>query len=126
MDVLVVDDNEIVADSLAFLLNCYGHRAIVAHDGETALQLLRCRTFELVLLDEHLPGINSSAVARLLTDRPVSPRPFVVSMTGDNESHEDFARHFDVLLHKPFSVEALLQVIGDARSGGDTSVLLAA
>jgi CheY-like chemotaxis protein len=41
MDVLVVDDNEVVADSLAFLLDCYGHRATLAHDGEAALRLLR-------------------------------------------------------------------------------------
>jgi|ERR1700730_17446429 len=126
MDALVVDDNEVVADSLAFLLDCYGHRAIVAHDGETALQLLRCGAFELVFLDEHLPGINGSAVARSLVDRPVSPQPFVVSMTGDNESHEDFARLFDVLLHKPFSLEALMQVIEDARSSSGASAVLAA
>jgi CheY-like chemotaxis protein len=116
MDVLVVDDNEVVADSLAFLLGCYGHRAIVAQDGESALQLLRGGAFELVLLDEHLPGINGSAVAQSLMDRPVSPQPFVVSMTGDGDSNEDFARLFDVLLRKPFSLEALMQVIEDARA----------
>src|ERR1700692_4070464 len=98
MDVLVVDDNEVVADSLAFLLDCYGHRAIVAHDGESALQLLRGGAFELVLLDEHLPGINGSAVAQSLMDRPVYPQPVVVSMTGDSDSNEDFARLFDALL----------------------------
>ena len=126
MDVLVVDDNEVVADSLAFLLDCYGHRATLAHDGEAALQLLRGGAFELVFLDENLPGIKGSAVARSLMDRPVLPRPFVVSMTGDSESYEDFARLFDDRLHKPFSLEAFMRVIEDARSGGDASSLLAA
>ena len=59
-------------------------------------------------------------------DRPVFPRPFVVSMTGDSESYEDFARLFDDRLHKPFSLEAFMRVIEDARSGGDASSLLAA
>jgi CheY-like chemotaxis protein len=125
MEVLVVDDNEVVADSLAFLLDCYGHRTIVAHDGETALQLLRGGAFELVFLDEHLPGIKGSAVALSLMDRPVYSRPFVVSMTGDSDSNEDFAGLFDVLLHKPFPLEALMQVIQDARSS-DASARLAA
>jgi hypothetical protein len=34
MEVLVVDDSEVVADSLAFLLDCYGHHTTVARDGE--------------------------------------------------------------------------------------------
>ncbi|MGF6610539.1 CheY-like chemotaxis protein [Paraburkholderia sp. WSM4175] len=126
MNVLVVDDNEFVADSLAFLLDCIGHRAVMAHDGETALELLHAGTFELVFLDENLPDINGSAVALSLLDRPVFPRPFVASMTGDSDSNEEFARLFDVCLQKPFSLEALMQVIEDARCSSDASVLLAA
>jgi|ERR1700739_4656652 CheY-like chemotaxis protein len=126
MNVLVVEDNEFVADSLAFLLDCYGHRAVVAHDGETALTLLRTGVFKLVLLDENLPGIKGSAVARSLVDTPVRPAPFVVSMTGDVDSQEDAAWLFDVCLEKPFSSEALVQVIEHARSSCDSSSLLAA
>jgi two-component system CheB/CheR fusion protein len=126
MDVLVVDDNEIVADSLAFLLECYGHRAIVAYDGETALKLLRTGAFELTFLDENLPGIKGSAVALALKESPVHPAPFVVSMTGDADSQQDIARLFDVCLEKPFSLDALMQVIEDARSSSDVSCLLAA
>jgi DNA-binding response OmpR family regulator len=126
MNVLVVDDNESVADSLGFLLDCYGHRAVVAYDGETALTLLRTCTFEMVLLDENLPDIKGSAVARSLVDTPARPGPFVVSMTGDVDSLEDTARLFNVCLEKPFSSEALVQVIEDARSRCDAGALLAA
>lgn len=126
MKMLVVDDNEVVADSLAFLLDCIGHCAVVAHDGETALHLLRHGAFDVAFLDEHLPGIKGSAVARSLKDTPFFSRPFVVSMTGDSDSSEDLARLFDVCLHKPFSSDALLQVIEDARSRSDASSLLAA
>jgi CheY-like chemotaxis protein len=126
MNVLVVDDNEFVADSLAFLLDCIGHHAVMAHDGETALELLHAGAFDLVFLDENLPGINGSAVALSLLDRPVFPRPFVASMTGDSDSNEEFARLFDVCLHKPFSLEMLMRVIEDARSNSNASCLLAA
>ncbi|MFP3564045.1 response regulator [Paraburkholderia sp. SIMBA_030] len=126
MNVLVVDDNEIVADSLAFLLECYGHRVVIAYDGETALKLLRTGAFELTFLDENLPGIKGSAVARSLKESPVHPGPFVVSMTGDADSQEGCIRLFDVCLQKPFSSEALMQVIEDARSNSDVSSLLAA
>src|SRR4051795_12620348 len=126
MNVLVVDDNEIVADSLAFLLECHGHRAVVAYDGETALNLLRTGAFELTFLDENLPGIKGSAVALSLKESPIHRGPFVVSMTGDADSQQDIARLFDVRLEKPFSLDALMQVIEDARSSSDVSCLLAA
>jgi hypothetical protein len=52
------DDNESVADSLVFLLDCYGHHAAVAYDGGTALRLLRTGAFEITFLDENLPDIK--------------------------------------------------------------------
>jgi two-component system CheB/CheR fusion protein len=126
MNVLVVDDNEFVADSLVFLLDCIGHRAVMAHDGKTALELLHSGAFELVFLDENLPDINGSAIALSLQNRPLFPRPFLASMTGDSESDEEFARLFDVCLQKPFSLETLMRVIEDARSNSNASRLLAA
>ena len=119
MNVLVVDDNESVADSLAFLLDCYGHHAVVAYDGGTALALLRTGAFEITFLDENLPDIKGSAVALSLKETSVRSGAFLVSMTGDAESQGDFARLFDVYMQKPFSCEELMQVIEDARCSSD-------
>jgi DNA-binding response OmpR family regulator len=52
------DDTEAVADSLAFLLNCYGPHAAVAYDCETALRLLRTGAVEITFLDENLHDIK--------------------------------------------------------------------
>jgi DNA-binding response OmpR family regulator len=68
------DDNESVADSLAFLLACYGHHAGVAYDGETALRLLRTGAFEIIFPDENLPDIKGSAVARSLRGTAIRSR----------------------------------------------------
>ncbi|MFT0173420.1 response regulator [Paraburkholderia mimosarum] len=126
MNVLVVDDNESVADSLAFLLDCYGHHAAVAYDGETALRLLHAGAFEITFLDENLPDIQGSAVARSLRETPIRSAAFLVSMTGDAVSQADIARLFDVYLQKPFSCEALMQVIEDARCSSDAATRQAA
>ena len=88
---------------------------------------LRSGSFVPALLKyENLPDIKGSAVALLLKESPVHPGPFVVSMTGDADSQEDVVRLFDVCLQKPFSSEALMQVIEDARSSSNASCLLAA
>lgn len=126
MNVLVVDDNESVADSLAFLLDCCGLHADVAYDGETALRLLRNDTFEIIFLDENLPDINGSALARSLRETPIRSGAFLVSMTGDADSRGDIARLFDVCLQKPFCCEALMQVIEDARCSSDANTRQAA
>ena len=126
MNVLVVDDNESVADSLAFLLDCHGHHAVVAYEGETALTLLRTGAFEITFLEENLPDIKGSAVSRSLRETPIRSGAFLVSMTGDADSQGDIARLFDVCLQKPFSCEALMQVIEDARCGSDANTLQAA
>lgn len=125
MHVLVVEDNEVVADSLAFLLDCHGHRATVAPDGETALSLICRCAFELVFLDENLPGINGSSVALSILNRPTVNRPFLVSMTGDNDNGE-LTLLFDACLQKPFPAEAFLQVINAAQSGRVANTRLAA
>lgn len=125
MDVLVVEDNEVVADSLAFLLDCHGHPATVAHDGETALSLICCCAFGLIFLDENLPGIKGSSVALSILNRPAVNRPFMVSMTGDHDNGE-LALIFDACLQKPFPAEALLQVINAAQSGRVANRRLAA
>jgi DNA-binding response OmpR family regulator len=120
------DDNESVADSLAFLLDCYDHHAAVAYDGETALRLLRTAAFEITFLDENLPDIKGSAVAWSLRETPIRSAAFLVSMTGDAVTQGDIARLIDVYLQKPFSCEALTQVIEDARCSSDANTRQAA
>jgi CheY-like chemotaxis protein len=64
------DDNESVAGSVASLLDCYGHHAAVACDGESALRPLRIGAFEITFIDENLPDIKGSADARSLKETP--------------------------------------------------------
>jgi hypothetical protein len=89
---------------LAFLLDCYGHHAAVAYDRETALRLLCTGAFEITFPDENPPDIKDRAVARSLMETPIRSR----------------------YLQKPFSCEALIQVIEDARCSSDTNIRQAA
>ncbi len=64
--VLVVDDCADTADSLAGLLETWGHDARAAHNGAEALRLARDQRPEVVILDVGLPGMDGYEVARLL------------------------------------------------------------
>jgi PAS domain S-box-containing protein len=62
--VLVVDDNPDAAESLAQLVELFGHRAEVAFDGPSAIQKIRAGAPDVVLCDIGLPGMSGYEVAR--------------------------------------------------------------
>ncbi len=79
--VLVVDDNADAAAALADLLSLFGHSVEIAHDGPTALAVVRATRPDVVLCDIGLPGMTGYEVARALRrsgDRP----PRLVALTG--------------------------------------------
>jgi CheY-like chemotaxis protein len=64
--VLVVDDNEDIAESSALLLRCLGHEVTTAFDGRRAIEKARSFRPDVALLDIGLPDINGYEVARRL------------------------------------------------------------
>jgi CheY-like chemotaxis protein len=64
--VLVVDDNEDAADSLAALLQLSGHEVFVAYDGQQALEVAEQVRPDVVLLDVSMPRMDGHEVARRL------------------------------------------------------------
>lgn len=64
--VLVVEDNEAIAQGLIFNLQRKGYEVTGVGDGEGALAAIRERRFDLVLLDVRLPGIDGFEVCQHL------------------------------------------------------------
>jgi CheY-like chemotaxis protein len=113
--VLVVDDNQDTAESLALLLSLGGHEVSTAHDGEAALARVHADRPDVVLLDIGLPRVNGYEVARRLRARYPKERLALVAITGWGQE-EDRRRAseagFDRHLTKPIEagvVQALIQ-----------------
>ena len=64
--ILIVDDDEIVAQLATDILMDAGHTCGWVGDGESALDLLRWRRPDLLLLDQDMPGITGAQVLRSL------------------------------------------------------------
>lgn len=106
--VLLAEDSPITQDLLKLLLNQRGHQVDVAMDGEQALEALRDNTYDVALLDFHLPkmdGLQVAAAIRNQTDgRPV---PRMIAITADMEgllAHADGCDNFDLVLPKPLDI----------------------
>jgi CheY-like chemotaxis protein len=106
--VLVVDDNRDAAESLALLVESFGHSTQVAYDGPSAIEKAQQVRPDVVLCDIGLPGMTGYEVARKLRSVLTDIRLVAVSgYTGPEESAQATAAGFDGYITKPPDVEAL-------------------
>lgn len=117
--VLVVDDNEDAANTLALLLKKWGHDVQVAHDGPQALEAARAAPPDTVLLDLRLPGMDGFQVAERLRSEAGLRKAVLVAMTG-YEPEQDPERSqqvgIDRLLVKPVDPDVLQEVLQPAKT----------
>lgn len=109
--VLVVDDEQVIADTLAIILRKEGYQAASAYDGLSALSL--CESFcpELIVTDVRLPGTNGVQFAILA--KQLYPSCGIVLLSGQAatasqlEEAEQAGYEFEILL-KPVHPKDLL------------------
>jgi serine phosphatase RsbU (regulator of sigma subunit) len=107
---LVVDDNEMNRDLLARRLQREGHQVELAVDGADALAKLNVGTFDLVLLDIMMPGMDGYQVlAHLKADEALRHLPVIlISALDDTDSVvKGLALGADDYLPKPFNPHIL-------------------
>lgn len=115
LHILLVDDNHtFVAAVRQFLdhmpdVHIVGH----AHDGKTALALVRANRPALILLDIAMPGMNGLELARAV--RQEAPQPSIIFLSmHDNKEYRDAARELDAgFVSKSDFVTELLPILKD-------------
>ena len=82
MKVLFVDDNSASADALGALAAAMGHEALVAYDGERAVELAHTTAFDLILLDLQLGDVDGRSVCADMRREGLSRHSQILAMTG--------------------------------------------
>jgi DNA-binding response OmpR family regulator len=110
--ILVVDDEETTRRSLADILRLEGCRVQSAANGEEAVAFLRKETFDLVLLDLKMPGMDGLEVLRLASQMTPDTQIILLTAHGSLESAIEALRSgaHDYLL-KPSSPKQILQSV---------------
>ena len=115
LTILLVDDNPAVLELNQILLERDGHGVTVTGSGAESLRLLAKRPFDVIFLDEEMPGLSGVEVAKRIRAReaPAGKRQIIFALTG-NTTEEDRARllaaGFDACLGKPFRAEEFHEV----------------
>jgi CheY-like chemotaxis protein len=116
--ILVVDDNEDAADSIAMLLELDGHQVEVAYGSIDALAKARRLNPEAMLLDLGLPQIDGYQLARRLRADPVTRDAVLIALSGYGEpEHRERSREagFNHHLVKPAQPQALSDLLNSLR-----------
>jgi signal transduction histidine kinase/CheY-like chemotaxis protein len=121
---LIADDNEDAAESLAALLRLDGHDVTVVGNGQQALEAIGLLRPDVALLDIGMPDISGYEVARRLREAPQNGQHgavMLIAVTGwgqERDKREAREAGFDHHLTKPIEPDALLALLrpGDATS----------
>jgi two-component system phosphate regulon response regulator PhoB len=130
--ILVVDDEEDILELVRYNLNKDGYKITSAMTGEDALKKARSETYDLIILDLMLPGIDGLEVTRKLKDNPKTRSVPVVMLTAKGEEADVVAGlelGADDYITKPFSPRILTARVravlrrNTADSEDDTAVI---
>jgi DNA-binding response OmpR family regulator len=108
MKALVVEDDRVLADLIAFTLRREGYHVILAYDGEAALQQWRDERPDIIILDLNLPKVDGFTLCRRI--RAEDDTPIIMLTVRDEE--DDIVRGLGVgaddYILKPFSPRQLV------------------
>ena len=111
--VVVVDDSDDAAETLAMALRLDGYSVWIARDGREALTVIEGCSPHCVLLDVDMPGLDGSELSKRLRER-YGDDVVLIAVTGWGVEDERVARTFDCVDHylkKPFDPVVLRKLL---------------
>ena len=124
-EILIVDDEPDIVETLDFALRRRGFAVRCAYDGDEALRLAKDTPPDLMLLDVMLPGTNGYEVSRRLKEAMPAGQEFpILLLTArrvNSPEREEFVSAWsraDSVLYKPFALDRLMQEIEMHLPGG--------
>lgn len=126
--ILVVDDEEAIADAVKARLESEGFRVVVAYDGPQAIRMHEEHDPDLVVLDLMLPGMDGLEVCKEIQRNSWTPVLMLTARTDETDKVAGLAVGADDYLTKPFSLRELaarvkailrrMERIGSAQTDG--------
>lgn len=111
VNILVVEDDEIVARTVERSLRGHEFRVTIANSGVEGLKVARRQATDLIILDVIMPGMDGYAVCREVRADPLLaniPILFLTAKAKDEDRIAGFLAGADDYLTKPFNIDELI------------------
>ncbi len=129
--ILVVDDDKEMVEEVSHLLTDAGYSVTAANDGIKGDELLSANTYDLVMLDLKMPGMDGFTVLKRLKERNSAAKAIVVTarplycdlMDGPeavSDEENDILNMAEAIVIKPYDVEAMLNLIKSLTDKSET------
>src|ERR1700716_3167930 len=125
LSAVIVDDEQLARDELAFLLKNVGDVEVVAQgkNGVEGINLIREHSPDLVFLDVQMPGLDGFGVIKRLLDKKTAMPQVIFATAFDQYAVKAFEVNAVDYLLKPFDKKRVMQALDKARSKQDTDGL---
>ena len=126
MKILVIEDEQLLAQSIKAVLEQKGFEVEAVYDGETGAEYARLGIYDLVILDVMLPGLDGFQVAQALrAGRCATPILMLTAKSGIEDRITGLNAGADYYLTKPFDTRELLACVNALlrRQGGQVDEL---
>ena len=112
MKILIIEDEELLANSIRDLLRSRGFEAEAVYDGETGEEYAELGVYDLLILDVMMPGLDGYEVARRVRAKRLgTPILMLTAKSGLEDRITGLNAGADYYLTKPFDVRELLACI---------------
>ena len=119
--ILIAEDHPGTQRAVQLLLRWLGCIAEVADDGRDAVEAVRRREYDIILMDVVMPRMDGlEATRRIRRDRTLTLQPRIVGMSADAMPEDQdigFAAGMDDFLPKPIAVDRLTRILDEAAMG---------
>lgn len=109
MEVLIIDDDRTVRDSLHMLLEFEGYSVSSCGSGSSAFDLIKEKQFELFIIDYRMPEMNGDEVTRCL--RLLCPHALMIGFSFESKGKEFLTAGADAFISKEELVHELVPLI---------------
>jgi len=112
--ILVIDDEKVIINIIQEMLEMYGYDVDTAEDGDEGIEKFDNDSFDLVITDIIMPGVDGNSVAKHIRNSGKKYTP-VIGMSGTPWTFK--GNRFDTIFEKPFQLKALINTIEELIPG---------
>ena len=125
MDILLAEDNPVNRDVATGVLEMLGYRPDVASDGREVLERLRRRSYDVILMDMHMPVLDGIAAARAIRQTSDATVPWIIAMTANTfpaQQRECIEAGMNDFVSKPFTIDDVIHALQRAAKSRPAGV----